>query len=87
MLHLHVTQAVGFEHRVRLMHGVFGLTISEGVIAVSRAAAVVTHLRHAARPEVRVAGRYGGQQGHGAVRQMCLAHPLPDTTYAAEAGQ
>ena len=33
-----------------------------------------------------VADRYGGQLGHGAVRQMCLAHLLRDAKYAIEAG-
>ena len=33
VLHLHVTQAVGFERLSRLMHEVFGLTISEGPLA------------------------------------------------------
>jgi len=33
VLHLHVTQAIGFERLVRLMDEVFGLTISEGAIA------------------------------------------------------
>ena len=39
-----------------------------------------------ARPEVWVADRYGGQLGHGAVRQMCLAHLLRDATYAIDEG-
>ena len=56
------------------------------VIADTRAAAVVTGFLQGARPEVWVADRYGGQLGHGAVRQMCLAHLLRDATYAAEAG-
>jgi transposase len=38
------------------------------------------------RPAVWVADRYGGQLGHGAVRQMCLAHLLRDAKYAIEAG-
>ncbi len=37
------------------------------------------------QPEVWVADRYGGQLGHGAVRQICLAHILRDTRYAIEA--
>lgn len=75
VLHLHVTQAVGFERLSRLMREVFGLTISEGALAnmlararapllaavVPIAAAVVTQFLHAARPEVWVADRYGGQ--------------------------
>jgi transposase len=46
------------------------------VIADTRAASVVTAFMDGARPEVGVADRYGGQSGHGAVRQMCLAHLL-----------
>ncbi|WP_288006318.1 transposase, partial [Acidiphilium sp.] len=30
--------------------------------------------------------RYGGQNGHGAVRQICLAHLLRDAKYAIEDG-
>ena len=37
-------------------------------------------------PEVWVADRYGGQLGHGVVRQMCLAHLLRDANYAIEEG-
>ena len=37
-----------------------------------------------ARPEVWVADRHGGQQGHGATRQMCLAHLLHDAAYASK---
>ena len=33
-----------------------------------------------------MADRYGGQLGHGAVRQMCLAHLLRDATYAIDEG-
>jgi len=33
ILHLHITQAIGFERLVRLMDEVFGVTISEGAIA------------------------------------------------------
>ena len=56
------------------------------IIAETRAAQVVTDFLAGARPEVWVADRYGGQSGHGAVRQMCLAHLLRDATYAIEAG-
>jgi transposase len=143
ILHLHITQAIGFERLARLMREVFGLTISEGaianilaraqrpllaaaapmafavrasavvgsnetsarvcgktwwqwvlrssmavchVIAGTRAAAVVTTFLQGAQPEVWVADRYGGQLGHGAVRQMCVAHLLRDATYAVEDG-
>src|SRR5271166_2552714 len=33
ILHLHITQAIGFERLTRLMRELFGLTISEGAIA------------------------------------------------------
>lgn len=56
------------------------------VIADTRAASVVTAFMDGARPEVGVADRYGGQSGHGAVRQMCLAHLLRDATYAIDEG-
>jgi transposase len=56
------------------------------VIADTRAASVVTAFLDGARPEVWVADRYGGQLGHGAVRQLCLAHLLRDAQYAIEAG-
>jgi transposase len=143
ILHLHITQAIGFQRLARLMREVFGLTISEGaitnilaraqtprlaavapmaaavrtsavvgsdetsarvcgktwwqwvllsstaichVIADTRAASVVTTFLAGAQPEVWVADRYGGQLGHGAVRQMCLAHLLRDARYAEEDG-
>jgi transposase len=56
------------------------------VIADTRAASVVTTFLQGVKPEVWVADRYGGQLGHGATRQMCLAHLLRDTRYAIEAG-
>jgi len=56
------------------------------VIADTRAACVVTAFLDGAKPEVWVADRYGGQLGHGAARQMCLAHLLRDAKYAMEAG-
>jgi len=56
------------------------------IIADTRAAAVVTTFLRGAQPEVWVADRYGGQLGHGAVRQVCLAHLLRDANYAIEAG-
>jgi transposase len=144
IIHLHVTQAIGFQRLARLMAEVFGVTISEGaianilaraqtpllaaaapiaaavraspvvgsdetsarvsgqtwwqwvllsstaichVIAATRAAAVVSAFMDGARPQVWVADRYGGQLGHGAVRQMCLAHLLGDAKYAIEAGE
>ena len=143
IMHLHITQAIGFERLARLLAEVFGLTISEGaianilaraqapllaaaapiaatvrasvvvgsdetsarvcgktwwqwvllsstaichLIADTRAASVVTMFLQGAQPEVWIADRYGGQLGHGAVRQMCLAHLLRDAKYAIEAG-
>ena len=143
IIHLHITQAIGFERLSRLMAEVFGLSISEGaianilaraqtplaaaaegiaaavrasavvgsdetsarvrgktwwqwvllsstaichVIADTRAASVVNEFLQGRQPEVWVADRYGGQLGHGAVRQICLAHILRDARYAIEAG-
>ena len=143
IIHLHVTQAIGFQRLAQLMGELFGVTISEGaianilaraqaplltaaapiaaavrasavvgsdetsarvggktwwqwvllsstavyhVIADTRAARVVTAFLDGARPDVWVADRYGGQAGHGEVRQMCLAHLLRDAKYAIEEG-
>lgn len=143
IIHLHVTQAIGFERLARLLAEVFGLRISEGAIAnilaraqapllaaaapiaaavraspvvgcdetsarvggkswwqwvllsstaichlivPHRAAAVVAEFLAGARPEVWVADRYAGQAGHGAVRQLCLAHLLRDAQYAIDEG-
>jgi transposase len=143
IIHLHITQAIGFERLACLLAEVFGLAISEGaianilaraqapllaavvpiaaavresavvgsdetsarvgaktwwqwvllsstaichVIADTRAASVVTNFLAGAQPQVWVADRYGGQNRHGAARQMCLAHLLRDARYAAEAG-
>lgn len=143
VLHLHVTQAIGFERLALLMDEVFGVRLSEGaianilaraeapliaaaeaiaetvraskvvasdetsarvqgrnwwqwvllsstavyhVIADSRAARVATEALNGAKPEVWVADRYSGQNGHGARRQLCLAHLLRDAQYAADEG-
>jgi len=143
IIHLHVTQAIGFQRLAQLMAELFGVTISEGaianilaraqapllasaapiavavrasavvgsdetsarvggktwwqwvllsstavyhVISDTRAARVVTAFLGGARPDVWVADRYGGQAGHGEVRQMCLAHLLRDAKYAIEEG-
>jgi len=56
------------------------------VIADTRAASVVTAFLDGAQPDLWVADRYGGQLGHGAARQMCLAHLLRDAQYAVEEG-
>ncbi len=56
------------------------------IIAGTRAASVVTTFLQGVQPEIWVADRYGGQQGHGLVRQICLAHLLRDANYASEAG-
>lgn len=143
IIHLHVTQAIGFERLARLMAEAFGVVISQGaianilaraagpllaatepiaaavraspvagsdetsarvggrtwwqrvllsstavchVIADTRAARVASEFLQGARPEVRVADRYGGQVGHGVVRQVCLAHLLRDAAFAVEEG-
>lgn len=56
------------------------------VIADSRAAKVVSDFLKGAKPEVWIADRYGGQNGHGTRRQVCLAHLLRDTQYAIDEG-
>src|SRR4051794_20358468 len=131
VVHLHATQAIGFERLARLLDEVFGVSISEGalvnilarakaplvraaepiaaavrqsavvgsddttarvagktcwqwvllgstaichVIVPSRAAAVVAAFLDGHRPQIWVADRYAAQIGHGAARQLCLAH-------------
>ncbi|HTQ80965.1 MAG TPA: IS66 family transposase [Thermoanaerobaculia bacterium] len=143
VLHLHVTQAIGFERLVRLMREVFGVELSEGaianmlaraeapmvvaaekiaaqvraskvvasdetsarvqgktwwqwvllsstavhhLIADTRAACVVTGFLQGAKPEIWVADRYAGQNGHASQRQICLAHLLRDAQYAIDEG-
>jgi transposase len=56
------------------------------VIVDSRGAEVVRDFLQGAVPEVWVADRYGGQNGHGVERQVCLAHLLRDTQYAIDEG-
>jgi transposase len=56
------------------------------IVADTRAATVVTTFLQGARPDVWVADRYCGQLGHGAARQVCLAHLLRDAIYAVEDG-
>jgi transposase len=56
------------------------------LITDSRAASVVTGFLQGAAPEIWVADRYGGQNGHGAQRQVCLAHLLRDAQYAIDEG-
>jgi transposase len=72
VIHLHVTQAISFERLVEVLHGVFGLTISEGAIAnmleraldpmLARAASIGEDVRQAAvvasdETSARVCGR------------------------------
>jgi transposase len=52
----------------------------------SRAAAVVTDMMAGHRPTIWVSARYGAQQGHADLWQICLAHPLRDCEFAIEAG-
>jgi transposase len=56
------------------------------VIAESRGSQVVKDFLQGAVPEVWVADRYAGQNGHGRERQVCLAHLLRDTQYAIDEG-
>ncbi len=143
IVHLHVTQAIGFERLARLLEEVFGVRLSEGaianllaraqtplaasaetiaaevraskvvasdetsarvkgknwwqwvllsstaiyhLIADSRSAVVLNDFLGSVKPEVWVADRYAAQAGHGAQRQLCLAHLLRDTQYAIDTG-
>lgn len=143
IVHLHVTQMIGFERLSTLMAELFGLTISEGaisnilaraqpgltaaadeiaarvrasavvasdetsarvegktwwqwvmsstagvchIITDTRAARVVTDFLGGARPDVWVADRYAGQNGHARQRQVCLAHLLRDAQFAIDSG-
>jgi transposase len=56
------------------------------LITDSRGAKVVTGFLQGATPEVWVADRYAGQNGHALERQVCLAHLLRDAQYAIDAG-
>lgn len=56
------------------------------LIVETRAGPVVTDFLDGARPEVWVSDRYGGQNGHGEMRQFCLAHLLRDAKYAIDDG-
>src|SRR5207245_2516728 len=55
IVHLHVTQAIGFERLVRLLDEVFGVRISEGAIAnlLGRAGASLTAAAETTAAEVR----------------------------------
>jgi transposase len=55
ILHLHVTQAIGFERLVRLLEEVFGIGISEGAIAnlLARAGTPLTAAAETTAAEVR----------------------------------
>jgi transposase len=56
------------------------------IITDTRAAETVTTVLNGAVPEVWVADRYAGQNGHGRERQLCLAHLLRDAQYALDDG-
>jgi transposase len=56
------------------------------LITDSRGAKVVTGFLRGAEPEVWVADRYAGQNGHAKERQICLAHLLRDAQYAIDEG-
>jgi transposase len=56
------------------------------VIVDTRAASTITDFLKGTVPEVWVADRYAGQNGHAHQRQMCLAHLLRDAQYAIDEG-
>src|SRR3974377_758800 len=55
ILHLHITQAIGFERLVRLLDQVFGVRISEGAVAnlLARAGTPLTAAAETTAAEVR----------------------------------
>jgi transposase len=57
VLHLHITQAIGFERLVKLMDEVFGVTLSEGAVAnmLARAEAAMIVAAEKIAAEVRAA--------------------------------
>jgi len=56
------------------------------LITDSRGAAVLEDFLGATKPEVWVADRYAAQAGHGAQRQLCLAHLLRDAQFVIDSG-
>jgi transposase len=56
------------------------------IIVPQRAASVVEDFLEGRQPEIWVADRYAAQTGHGAERQLCLAHLLRDAQYAIDEG-
>ncbi len=56
------------------------------VIRNSRAKAVAEAVMDGHKPAIWVSDLYGGQRGHGAAWQLCLAHQLRDCQYAIDAG-
>jgi transposase len=55
-------------------------------VAPSRGKAVVQEVLNGHVPAVWVSDRFPAQTGHGASRQVCLAHLLRDVQYAIDAG-
>ena len=55
-------------------------------VAPSRGKAVVREVLGEHVPAVWVSDRFAAQNGHGEVRQLCLAHLLRDAQYAIDAG-
>ena len=56
------------------------------VIVPQRAASIIVDFLEGRQPEIWVADRYAAQDGHGAARQLCLAHLLRDAQYAIDEG-
>src|ERR687884_60429 len=86
--YLHVRHMVSYRRLVEMLHGLFGLALSEGAIANMLARAATPFAGDADRIETegRVSDRYGAQSGHGRAHQLCLAHLLRDAQYAIDAG-
>jgi transposase len=96
VIHLHVTQAISFERLVEVLHGVFGLAISEGAIAnmferaldpmLERAASIGEEVRQATvvasdETSARVCGRKWWQWVLHCTTAVC--HVIADTRAAS----
>src|SRR5208282_3686964 len=86
ILHLHVTQAIGFERLVRLLDEVFGIRVSEGAIAnmlaragTPLAAAAETTAAEVRRSKVVASDETSARVGEEISGNGCYAPPPPST--------
>ena len=77
IIHLHVTQAIGFQRLARLMVEVFGVTISEGAIAniLARAQAPLVVAAQPLAQAVRTSPVVGSDETSARVAGLARQHP------------